>query len=459
MFMIAENNQIITQILDLLSKESIISHLRKDLFTLVIDVQKLTDELARNIIRTVLEVLDRSLVESEQRKKNWTIQRRRQPKTIATSLGPITYERTYFRNRHTGEYAHLVDDQIGITPHQRASLDLQIKMIKSAIERSYQKTADQYEHTGITSKTTVMNYVHRLGYIESSECPIPEKRVVKHLFIEADEDHVATQRNGNQQLKLIYVHEGRWKVGKKRNQLLHPRYFTGFYRGRPDELWYEVLTYLDAAYDLDQVEEISLSGDGAPWIKTGLGVIPGCKYYLDRFHLEKYIKRAVAPIEAVRGAKGDYYWKVKDSLSLGDKKEFEILMDSLMGYGVTKSMEEAVQESKTYILNNWEGIQNALETGYQGCSAEGHVSHVLSSRLSSRPMGWSMKGAEHIARLKVFELNKGDHMDYFKAKSQTERKESRLVKLEKRILRKNSKYVVKEGSISYATPHFSWYKA
>ena len=99
MFMIAENNQIITQILDLLSKESIISHLRKDLFTLVIDVQKLTDELARNIIRTVLEVLDRSLVESEQRKKNWTIQRRRQPKTIATSLGPITYERTYFRTQ------------------------------------------------------------------------------------------------------------------------------------------------------------------------------------------------------------------------------------------------------------------------------------------------------------------------------------------------------------------------
>lgn len=27
--------------------------------------------------------------------------------------------------------------------------------------------------------------------------------------------------------------------------------------------------------------------------------------------------------------------------------------------------------------------------GVIGCSAEGHVSHVLSSRMSSRPMGWS----------------------------------------------------------------------
>ena len=27
-----------------------------------------------------------------------------------------------------------------------------------------------------------------------------------------------------------------------------------------------------------------------------------------------------------------------------------------------------------------------------GCSAEGHISHVLSARESSRPMGWSKKG-------------------------------------------------------------------
>ncbi len=42
------------------------------------------------------------------------------------------------------------------------------------------------------------------------------------------------------------------------------------------------------------------------------------------------------------------------------------------------------------------------------CSAEGHVSHVLSSRMSSRPMGWSLAGAERIARLRAYYYNNGD---------------------------------------------------
>ncbi|MBE3581738.1 MAG: UPF0236 family protein [Thermoanaerobacteraceae bacterium] len=38
-------------------------------------------------------------------------------------------------------------------------------------------------------------------------------------------------------------------------------------------------------------------------------------------------------------------------------------------------------------------------------SAEGHVSHVLSARLSSRPMAWSAKGVDHMARLRAMKAN------------------------------------------------------
>lgn len=41
------------------------------------------------------------------------------------------------------------------------------------------------------------------------------------------------------------------------------------------------------------------------------------------------------------------------------------------------------------------------------CSAEGHVSHVLSHRLSSRPLSWSKKGSETIAKLRVYTRNGG----------------------------------------------------
>ena len=38
-----------------------------------------------------------------------------------------------------------------------------------------------------------------------------------------------------------------------------------------------------------------------------------------------------------------------------------------------------------------------------GCSAEGHVSHILSERLSSRPMGWSQTGADRMSKLRCYE--------------------------------------------------------
>jgi len=37
---------------------------------------------------------------------------------------------------------------------------------------------------------------------------------VRVLYIEADEDHVALQEGGIVEAKLVYVHEGRKKIGK-----------------------------------------------------------------------------------------------------------------------------------------------------------------------------------------------------------------------------------------------------
>jgi len=43
-----------------------------------------------------------------------------------------------------------------------------------------------------------------------------------------------------------------------------------------------------------------------------------------------------------------------------------------------------------------------------GCSAEGHISHVFSARLSRNPLGWSREGLKLMAKLRVFSKNGGD---------------------------------------------------
>ncbi|MGE5613852.1 MAG: UPF0236 family transposase-like protein, partial [Bacillota bacterium] len=62
---------------------------------------------------------------------------------------------------------------------------------------------------------------------------------------------------------------------------------------------------------------------------------------------------------------------------------------------------------RKYILNNWEGIEIKRYENCGGSCAEGQVSHVLSSRLSSRPMGWSKEGLSFMSRLRVYWVNGG----------------------------------------------------
>lgn len=145
-------------------------------------------------------------------------------------------------------------------------------MLKKAKEISYQQVIDSYDNISITSRTTVKNVVHKapmetagLGSIEKPK----EKKRVPVIYIEADEDHVHQQKGKGMLMKLAYIHDGKESVEvvttakRKRMRLIGSKYITGLYP-QNDELWFGVLDYLEENYDLDYVERIFLSGDGAP---------------------------------------------------------------------------------------------------------------------------------------------------------------------------------------------------
>ncbi|MGQ9498172.1 MAG: UPF0236 family transposase-like protein, partial [Desulfotomaculales bacterium] len=60
-----------------------------------------------------------------------------------------------------------------------------------------------------------------------------------------------------------------------------------------------------------------------------------------------------------------------------------------------------------YIRKNWEGIMayRRYPEAALGVSAEAHVSHLFSARLSSRPMAWSARGVDQMARLRAMRAN------------------------------------------------------
>ena len=75
-----------------------------------------------------------------------------------------------------------------------------------------------------------------------------------------------------------------------------------------------------------------------------------------------------------------------------------------------RSERNTIARGLIYLKNNF----NAIDlTPTYGCAAEGHVSHVLSARLSSRPMGWSVNGALRMAKLRAYYFNGGDFHQLF----------------------------------------------
>lgn len=99
---------------------------------------------------------------------------------------------------------------------------------------------------------------------------------------------------------------------------------------------------------------------------------------------------------------------------------------------------EQINNTWQYIKNNWEGIKNSHDAKYIGCSAEGHISHILSERLSSRPLGWSYTGVDDMAKLRAFRANNGNIYEVIKGQKK-DRKRNGIKKITQNAVKRVAK--------------------
>ena len=399
---------------------------RKDISQFILDTKKILDEIGTTLVGEALETINEVYRGSKERKRNWIVKERASSKTLTTIFGDVHYKRTYYENKKTGEYSYLSDESVGIAAHDKLDASLKARLVEEAVVMPYGKSGEKASEAVTLTSQTVMNCVRELGNVENGSVAVKHhNKNVKILYIEADEDHVALQSGGCIEPKLVYVHEGRERVGKDRYRLINPRYFSGVYPNS-DDLWLEVLDYIDEAYDLDALEKIYLSGDGAPWIKNGINWIKGSVYVLDRYHLSKYVTQATAHMSYTTSIMWHY-------INRGDKNSLTDLFKVIIKDTEPETKRRSVQEARRYILGNWEAVMGQYEEDYIGCSAEGHVSHLLSDRLSSRPLGWSVIGVDNMSRLRVFVANGGNIYDIFMKKKNEERNRARIMELDREI--------------------------
>lgn len=234
----------------------------------------------------------------------------------------------------------------------------------------------------LPSENLLMNKLHVLQF--PVETAPTEKKQVKTLYIDADEDHVSLQylvkkgdikdsRSNTYMPKLVYVYED-IEAEEERHKLLGVKYFGGGYEGsrKTAELWKGVYDYIEKAYDEKVLERIYINGDGAEWIKSGAKMHAKAKFVLDRFHMHKYILAATSHLlDSAQDARREIFRAINGKR----KKDAEKVFDRIIEVTESVSKQKAVETSKKYILGHWAAIMVGVKNRKDNihCSAEGHI--------------------------------------------------------------------------------------
>lgn len=361
------------------------------------DLKKLTDEFILEMMRNYLELLDKSIVEDKvgRKHKGIVIERKNDKRELYTVFGHLRFNRTYFYYKQHQEYCYLLDKVVGLEKYDRISGTVAVNLVEHASQYSYGKSA-QNVTGGSISRQTVMKKVRALKELKM-ESPSP-KRAVKVLHIDADEDHVALQDGSKAIVPLISIYEGVEKTGK-RNKCLNIHHISS-YGKEIEELWLEAADWIYDAYEIDVLERIYIHGDGALWIKEGVKWLPKAKLVLDKYHLNKAILQAI-------GNQPERRREVYSAIENSDQNHFRKITSELLAKAVSDGERKRIKDFKRYVLNNWQAITIYKEESCPGSGTEGHISHVLSSRLSSRPMGWSREGLRAMAELRAYSSSGG----------------------------------------------------
>jgi len=391
-----------------------------------------TNRLGVMLIQETLEEMDQMICDSGKRRLEWTVEQHNR-KSLLTSLGNVVFRKTLFENKKTGEMCYLLDRILGLEKGERITEDAEAAMLEEAVQTSYRRGGEAASILDSVSKQTVKTKLHSLQF-PGPERP-DEKKQAAYLYIEADEDHIALQfrekkgdlgkdPNGNKQnnaiVKLVYVHEGITPEAprSRRHKLVNPHYFCRTAKGISNEdFWKEIYDYIDSHYDLGYVKKIYVNSDGGSWIHSGIRQFRGMVHVLDGYHLEKALSGLVFHMKDSRDdARSELYREIRR----GTRQGFSELVKRLEGCFLDGNVPKKFTESAGYILSNWTAARYRLVKmeGVIGSSTEGHVSHVLASRMSTQAMGWSLLGADKMAQLRAYCLNGGDMLELVRFQKQ-----------------------------------------
>jgi len=236
------------------------------------------------------------------------------------------------------------------------------------------------------SRQTVYNVLHRFSCITA---PLtPREKTPETLYIMADEKYLALQKEevkSKAMTKAAVIFEGLQAVVKKDGNPTKRKSLVNKTTVLQAEgsIWERINEVLYQIYDMDQVKQLYVMGDGAGWLVRGYSEVkpPNGKttFALDRFHFKQAINR-ISTDEGLRKMMYEYAYH-------NMKKDFIELVNTIKESNSERV--ETIEENLAYLLKHWGHYQAMNKVVKIGCSMEAAISHVVASVFSSVPKAYS----------------------------------------------------------------------
>lgn len=386
-------------------------------------------EIATEMTQIILEEYDRELHDSRDKKKYRDKGRR--TTAIKTVYGDVTYARHVYQT--TDEEGHrvfvyLLDESVKMDKIGLISTNLAEKIASCVTENPYRVTAEIISSTSgqRISHGGAWKLVQKLGERVSEEEDLQVKqmnedeaegtREIKVLFEEMDgvwlrlqgKDHRSIAK---QEMKVATIYEGWEKDNRSGSRLCGKKVIAGMEKSH--EFHEKREAQIRSIYNADEIGYRILNGDGGSWIKDPYK--PDTVFQLDRFHIRQEIKRKLnQDKEAAKAVEGlfeaekmnemlEYIQMYADSVKTDDKKD-------------TRS--QKAWELYQYLSKNKEGLMpyqkrglqlpeppEGMKYGNMGVQ-ENQNCTVITMRMKGNRKRWSVKGANHMAKLLYRKENK-----------------------------------------------------
>ncbi len=358
--------------------------------TLVSEANRVSNDIAKEVIIEVIEEFDAYYRDSKERKRTYYVNKKNVPRTITTVLGDLTFTRTLYETKDRSEYYFYIDEVLGLPKYDHYDPIVKGLAIR---ETFYTNQAQAGRIVGeritdvanLTAKNTIPFAISRqtvnnwLG--EWNTTVVYERRdsTPRILYIMADEKYIGAQgKDGDIMAKAFVVFEGVKQVSKGRRALINRHVFTCC-SSKP---WEELLDRLIEIYNYDEIKNFYVLSDGGNWLTAGMHELKLESFQkIDHLLCLFHFKQAINHITTVPEERKNLFQSF-----LNDKRK--VFKNALNTYIDKYPHKKSTIEKKIkYLLNHYKAAKHMVASDI-GSSMEAHISHFIASTFASRPKGY-----------------------------------------------------------------------